>query len=369
MSICHSLQPLVTRRRALALLAAGAGGATLAAACSGPAAPTAATTAPVPNPQPTAPVAAGQATAVPSVKSLGQASQVMNWFAQPSQGGFFTATKLDQYKKLGLDMTTEQGGPGVSTIPLVASGKYTFGMSGADAILLARAEGIPVVALFAPYQTNPQGFMYHTESGIKDFGDLNGHKVYVASAGAYYWDYIKAKYKLDQSEVLAYNGQLATWLTDKGNVTQCFVISEPYFARKAGANPGTLLNAKSGYNPYQNMMFTSEQVIKEKPDVVRAYVQGCQQGWNSYLNDPAARQATFEFIKTYNKDQIDDAMQNEYQSSTELIMSGDTRTLGFGAMTEASWQTLHGQLKEINVLKKDVDVKAAFDVSYLTKAG
>jgi NitT/TauT family transport system substrate-binding protein len=352
----HSL----TRRRALALLLVGATGAAVAAACSS-AAPTAPAPTSPPQPQPTtAPATAS--------KNLGQASQVMNWFAQPSQGGFWAADTLGYYRNAGLDFKTDQGGPGVSTIPLVASGKYTFGMTGADAILLSRAEDIPVVGLFAPYQTNPQGFMYHQESGIKDFPDLSGHTVFVAGAGAYYWDYIKAKYKLQNVEQRAYNGELATWLTDKNFVTQCFVISEPYFARKAGANPGVLLNANSGYNPYQNMMFTSEQVIRDKPDVVRAYVAACKQGWDSFLKDTTAQQKTFAAIKQVNKEQTDEQMQNELQSSVDLILTGDAKAQGIGTMNAAAWQTLAAQLKEIGALKKDVDVNAAFDLSFFQKA-
>jgi NitT/TauT family transport system substrate-binding protein len=355
----------MNRRRFLITLGAGLGGVALAACSSStPATPPTGAPAAAPTTPPAA--AASKSTAAPAAasSSLGQASQVMNWFAQPSQGGFWAAHSLGYYTAARIDMDTQQGGPQVSTIPLVAAGKNTFGMAQADQILLSRAEGIPIVAVIAPYQTNPQGFMFHQESGIKDFPDLNGHKIYVAGT-ATFWSYIKKKYALDKAEQLTYNGQLATWQADKSAVTQCYVISEPFFAKKAGTNPGTLLNADSGFNPYANLMFATEQTIKEKPDLVRAYVQASVKGWKDMLADQAAREKTFAYIKQMNKDQEDDAMANEATTSMPLINTGDATSGGLGIMTQQRWTDLHAQLKEADVLKQDVDVTRAFTTDFL----
>jgi NitT/TauT family transport system substrate-binding protein len=353
----------MNRRTFLVMLGAGVSGVALAA-CSSSTPAAAPTSAPAAAPT-TAPAAAAKPTTAPAAAtSLGQASQVMNWFAQPSQGGFWAAHTLGHYRASGIEMDTQQGGPQVSTIPLVASGKNTFGMAQADQILLSRAEGIPIVAVIAPYQTNPQGFMFHQESGIKAFPDLNGHKIYVAGT-ATFWSYIKKKYALDQAEQLTYNGQLATWQADKSAVTQCYVISEPFFAKKAGANPGTLLNADSGFNPYANLMFATEQTIKDKPDLVRAYVQASVKGWKDMLGDQSAREKTFAYIKQMNKDQEDDAMVNEATTSMPLINTGDATSGGLGIMTQQRWTDLHAQLKEADVLKQDVDVTKAFTTDFL----
>lgn len=65
------------------------------------------------------------------------------------------------YKEAGLDMTIQSGGPGISSTQIVAGGKAEFGMGQADEILLARQNGIPLVAIAATFQKNPQGIMFH----------------------------------------------------------------------------------------------------------------------------------------------------------------------------------------------------------------
>ena len=118
----------LTRRRWLTLAAAAGGvlaaGAALptATSASGLIAGSGATT--------------GPAT-VKSPAAQKKGSQIMNWFAQSSQGGFFEATRAGYYTELGLDMTMTQGGPGLATTPLVATGVHTFGMSSADSLLFA----------------------------------------------------------------------------------------------------------------------------------------------------------------------------------------------------------------------------------------
>ena len=126
-----------------------------------------------------------------------QANMVTNWFGQSSQGGFFAAAMNGHYAEQGLDMTVDQGGPQVAGVPLVAAGKYTFAMTSSEQVLLARAEGVPLVMVFGTFQRNPQGLMFHNSNPVADFAGLNGRKVYVSGAGTF-WQVLKAKYNLDE---------------------------------------------------------------------------------------------------------------------------------------------------------------------------
>ena len=132
-----------------------------------------------------------------SCQSHRTSTVVLNWFAEPEHGGNFAALAKGYYKDAGFDMTFMPGGPSVSSTQIVASGKAQFGMANGDDILVARQEGIPVVAIATSMQKSPQALFYHKDSGVKDFADLNGHKVYVASTASF-WQFIKNKYKLDK---------------------------------------------------------------------------------------------------------------------------------------------------------------------------
>ena len=371
----------LSRRRWL-LVAAGAAGA-MVAACQ-PAAPPAPTAVPAkpteapkpaaspaspaaspaasPSPAAAAPAAQGTAAAKPS--SMTEVSQVMNWFAQAAHGGLFAALKNGDYERANLKMTNEQGGPQISAIPLVASGKHAFGMMQGDQLLLARQEGIPLVGVFAIFQTNPQGLMFHMSNPVKDFADLNGRKVYV-SPTATYWLYLVKKFNLDKAEQLAYNGQLATFLADKTAVFQCYVSSEPPAAKKQGAEVGYLLNADSGYNPYGNIMATTEQMVKEKPELVQAYVTASLAGWKSFADKP---EPIISFVKEYNKDYDVELGLVAAEIEKPLLTGKSWDPKMMGLINEQRFKELHDQMREVGVLKQDQDVKKAFDARFIDAA-
>jgi NitT/TauT family transport system substrate-binding protein len=294
-------------------------------------------------------------------------SQIMNWFAQSSQGGYFDAVKNGYYAEQGIDMTIQQGGPQISAIPLVASGQQTFGMVTADQVLLAREEGIPIVMVYAGFQRNPQGLMYHMSNPVSDFPELNGRKVYVSGAGTF-WRVIVAKYGLTGVEQFQYTGQAAVFLSDETAVSQCFVTSEPVILGSQGHKVGYLVNADSGFNPYQNSMVCMEKTIRDQPELVQGYVTATLKGWKDFISDPTA---TLDFIKS-------DFNQEKDLAIERLVF--DAEKAGFytgaegydptklGRMTDQRWSDLHELMLSTGVLKKAVDYKAAFDASYIEKA-
>lgn len=346
----------LTRRRWLGVAAAAAGAITLGGATSSLASASALTTEAIAAP-----------AVVKSPAAQMKASQVMNWFAQSSQGGFFNGVRNGDYAAAGLDMTIEQGGPQIAAVPLVAAGRYTFGMSSADQVLLAREEGIPITMVFPGFQRNPQGLMFHASNPVSDFPELNGRKVYVAGSGIF-WKVLVAKYNLTSVEQYAYNGQLATFLSDELNVTQCFVTSEPTILRSQGREVGYLVNADSGFNPYQNAMVCMESTIRDQPELVQAYVTASLKAWIEYVNDP---QPTLDFIKSdYNKDKdlTIEALVFEAEKQGFFTGAGGWDPKQMGIMTDERWSELYTLMRTYDVIKKDIDYTTAFDASFATNA-
>jgi NitT/TauT family transport system substrate-binding protein len=264
-------------------------------------------------------------------------------------------------------MTNVQGGPQISPIPLIANGTHTFGMTSSEQVLLARAEGVPLVRVYGTMQVNPQGLMFHQSHPVKDFPDLNGRKVYVSGAGTF-WQVLTKKYNLDKVQQFQYNGQLATFLADEENVFQCYVTSEPVILKTQGKDVGYLVNADSGFDPYQNAMVCLEKTIKDQPDLVQAYVTASLQGWMDYVKEP---QPILEYIKSEYAKELDLTTEPlTFAAERDGFYTGkggwDPKVMG--TMTEQRFKDLHDLMRSVNVLTKDVDYKAALDASFITKA-
>ncbi|AET61149.1 NMT1/THI5 like domain-containing protein [Paenibacillus terrae HPL-003] len=294
---------------------------------------------------------------------LKQVRLIEGWYSKGEDGGYFAALQQSYYKDKGIDMTIQPGGPEVSTMQLVAAGKAEFGISYADEILKAREQGIPVVGILAGFQSTPQVLMYHKGQNIQDFTDLNGKTVYIGTAVPY-WEYIKSQYNLTDVKEMKYNGQLVNFINDPNSLNQGYITNEPYALSQQGVEVDYLKIADSGYANYADVLFTTEDYLKEHPDVVEAVVQASQKGWSYYLDN---YKKVNPFIQTYNPDMKLEAMNYEAEQEKPFILNKESEANGIGYMTKERWSTLQDQMIKGKGLTKTQDVAKAFTTEYLMK--
>jgi NitT/TauT family transport system substrate-binding protein len=302
-------------------------------------------------------------SASPAPKELFKVVQVTNWVAQPEHGGNYAALAKGFYKDAGLDMSITSGGPGINAAALIASGKVQFGMGSTDEILLARQNGIPIVAIMGTFQKSPQALMFHKGQNIKSFTDLNGRKVYV-NPGAGYWEYMKKKFDLSKVQEMKYNFELASFASDPTSVVQSYITSEPYDMKLQGIETEYLLNADSGFSPYGNLMYTTEDMIKNHPDEVRAFVEATIKGWEYYIVN---YKEINPVIGERNPDMPLEKMEYSATAQIPLITGGDAEKGGIGIMTKERWEAMNNQLVEVKLLKEPQDITKAYTTEFLPK--
>jgi NitT/TauT family transport system substrate-binding protein len=84
---------------------------------------------------------------------------------------------------------------------------------------------------------------------------------------------------------------LGEFLANPDTIQHCLVTSEPFFAAQKGREVRTFTLSSSGYDCYQ-MVFTRRDLVRNSPDVVRAFVQASIRGWRDYLEkDPSPANA------------------------------------------------------------------------------
>ncbi|UOQ49909.1 ABC transporter substrate-binding protein [Gracilibacillus caseinilyticus] len=293
--------------------------------------------------------------------SLGEASLVTNWFAQPEHGGNYAALEEGFYAEEGIEMSIEPGGPQISATQLVASGKMDFGYTSGEDILNARDKGIPLVAIGAIFQVSPYVLISHADAGVEDFEDLEGMTT-ITAPGVGYWEYIKKSYELDEVKELSYTGQLSTFIEDPDAVTQGYITSEPYVLDQQGVENNYLRIHDSGFQPYSNVIFTTEDVMEEKPELVKAFMAATVKGWEAYRDDPVKYK---EILKEYNPDLTDGLMDFGAKEQEELIFGGDAEEHGFGYMTEERWASLQEQMLDLGIVTNDEDPTNFFTTEFL----
>src|SRR5690606_37452525 len=145
-------------------------------------------------------------------------------------------------------------------IPQIAGGRAEFAVSDAAEGLLARAQGAPVVAIFAALQRSPRCVMVHAAAGIERLDDLRDVTL-ALSIREPFAHYLKDRFALPGVTIVPSCGSVAPFLADPRLASQASVFSEPLIAAARGGDPRCLLVAAAGFDPYASLLITSEAVI------------------------------------------------------------------------------------------------------------
>ena len=250
-----------------------------------------------------------------------------NWVAEAEHGGFFQAVADGTYKKYGLDVTIVPGGPNTNNRILLTAGKLDFFMSANtlqsfDAV----ANNVPLVAVAAIFQKDPQVFLTHPEAKITKLEDLKPLTLFVSKEGvASYFQWLKSEYGFSESKVKPYTFNSQPFIVNKQSAMQGYVTSEPYAVEKAaGFKPSVILLADHGFNAYSTLIETRREIVDKKPDLVQRFVDASAIGWYNYLyGDNSAGNA---MIKKMNPEMTDELLSYSVAKMKEygIVDSGDT---------------------------------------------
>lgn len=282
----------------------------------------------------------------------------LNWKPEPQFGGFYAAEQNGEFKKRKLKVEIIPGGAGTPVIQMIGLGSVEYGVVSGDEIVIARSRGMKVVALFATYQTHPQGVMAHAERGFKSLKDVYMSEGALAlQMGLPYALLLKKKYPEAKSKIVPYLGGISNFLNDKKYSQQVFVTSEPLIAKQQKKDVSVFLVAEEGFNPYATVLAVQEDALKSRPKEVQAMVDAVRAGWVSYMNNP---KPTNKFMAKLNKALSPDLFDQSEKEQRPLIETADTKVSGIGSMTEQRWKQLVDQLLEVKLIQKSVPASELF---------
>lgn len=292
-----------------------------------------------------------------------------DWKAEAEHGGYYQALATGIYKKHGLDVTIEPGGPNLNHEQLLAAGRITFDEEPDSFGPLNFAhENIPMVAVAALFQKDPKVLIAHAGVGNDSLAALKGKPIMISSdTRVGVWHFLKAKFGYSDSQIRPYTFSVAPFLVDKNAVQQGYVTSEPFLIEQQGVKPVVMLLADNGYASYASIIETSQKLVHDNPDLVQRFVDATIEGWYSYLyGDPAPANA---LIKKDNPEMTDAliAYGRSQLKARGIVDSSDSKTLGIGAMTDARWKDFFDVMSSQGVYPTNLDWRKAYTRQFVDK--
>ena len=292
-----------------------------------------------------------------------------DWKAEAEHGGYYQAIATGIYQRHGLEVTLRQGGPQVNHAQLLAAGRLDFNLApNSFGPLNFVRENIPMVAVAAIFQKDPSVLIAHPGQGNDSFAALKGKPIMIGSdTRITSWIFLKGKFGYTDDQIRPYTFSVAPFLADPKAIQQGYLSSEPFIIESQGIKPVVLLLADAGYASYGSLIQTSDKLVQEKPDLVQSFVDASIEGWYSYLyGDPAPANA---LIKRDNPEMTDALLAYGIAKIKEygIVDSGDAKTKGIGAMTEARWRDFFDTMARAGVYPSNLDFQKAFTVKFVNK--
>jgi NitT/TauT family transport system substrate-binding protein len=271
-----------------------------------------------------------------------------NWKAQAAHGGFYQALADGTYARAGLQVEILQGGPQVNNRPLLPAGKIDFLMTGNLLHTFDNVKnGVPTIVVASMFQKDPQAMFAHPGQGYDRFADLaRAPTVFVAKDGQFsFWQWMKAEHGFRDAQLKPYNYNLGPFLADKRSVQQGYSIAEPLAIQaQAGFEPVVHLLADHGYSTYSTTIETRIDMVRNKPETVRKFVEASILGWVNYLyGDNRAANA---LIRKANPEVTEAEIAGSIALMKKLgiVDSGEALTRGIGAINEARIRDFHDKM-------------------------
>ncbi|HEY1258483.1 MAG TPA: ABC transporter substrate-binding protein [Stellaceae bacterium] len=292
-----------------------------------------------------------------------------DWKAEAEHGGYYQAIATGIYRRHGLEVSLRQGGPQVNHAQLLAAGRLDFNIATNSFVPLNFVrESIPMVAVAAIFQKDPSVLIAHPGQGDDNFAALKGKPIMIGSdtrIGS--WLFLKKKFGYTDDQIRPYTFSVAPFLADPKAIQQGYLSSEPFTIEQAGVKPVVLLIADAGYASYSSLIETSQKLVHDNPGLVQRFVDASIEGWQSYLyGNPAPGNA---LIKHDNPEMTDALLAYGIAKLKEygIVDSGDAKTYGIGAMTDARWRDFFDTMAAAGVYPKNMDYKKAYTLKFVDK--
>jgi NitT/TauT family transport system substrate-binding protein len=250
-------------------------------------------------------------------------------------------------------------------VTLVASGDSPFALVSGEQVLLARAQGLPVVYVFTWFRDFPVGVAAPESAGWDSPDDMAGARIGIPGLfGASYIGYralLSAAGLPDDAATLEAVGfnQVEVLLAGQEEAVVVYVNNEPVQLAARGL-PVTVLRVADYVDLASNGLITSETMLREKPDQVRSMVRALAHGLQDTLGDP---DRAFQISADY----VPGLLEGEPTIQRQVLEASLDlwRADRVGGIDSGAWANMESLLIEMGLLAGPVGFEQATNDNFL----
>lgn len=277
---------------------------------------------------------------------------------------FYVAMDKGYYQEAGIEIEFDYSFE-TDGVTLVGSNELHFALVSGEQVLLARAQGLPVVYVTGWWQDYPVGVVAKAEEGIHNPQDLAGKRIGIP--GLFGASYVGLRALLEAGgleegdivlDSIGFN-QVEALATDQEQAVVIYVVNEPIQLRAQGYDVD-VISVADYVQLASNGLITNETTMAENPDLVRRMVQATLRGIEYTIANP---EEAYEICKNFveNLTQADEAVQKEVLASAIEFWQADQ----LGHSNPEAWENMQNVLLDMQLLTQPQDLRKAYTNEFI----
>jgi len=271
----------------------------------------------------------------------------LKWKHQFQFAGYYAAQEQGYYREAGLDVTIREADPETDPVGEVLADRAQFGVSN-SALMLARAQGRPVVALAVILQHSPFILAARRDGGIRTVHDLAGKRLMIEPHAEEIYAYLRREGISEKTlTILPHSLDHQDLIDGKVDVLTAYSTDEPYFFEQRRFPYLELSPRAAGIDFYGDNLFTSASQVARHPGRVKAFREASLRGWAYAMQHPD--EIADLIIERYGKRKSRSHLRFEAREMHALMRPD---LLEIGHMNPGRWRHIADTYAELGMMEK-----------------
>ncbi len=288
----------------------------------------------------------------------------LDWLYQGPNAGFMVAKDKGLYSEAGLDVTIGPGKGSGSTAQLIATKADMIGFADGYVVGNSVAKGMNITMVASIFRRNPTAVVVLEESPIKTPKDLEGKTVAIPTGATQYqqWPAFLKGCGLDAGKIKVVNidpagSPIALALGKVDAIAGYGQGYVPSVEIRGGKKARVLWYADCGVTAVSNGIIVHNDLLRENPGLVRAFVTASLKGflWARKNPDEAAA-----IVRKFSEAVNPAIARREMELSWNTWVTPNTRGKSLGWMSDKDWEETVRILREYGGVTTPLDPKGLY---------